>query len=162
MSASSTAPEATPRFAPDQIDQSAATRDVPHKWVVVIDEGLPAGRAVNAAVCVAAGTVARTRGLVGDDAVDADGSTHAGLPWLGCTVLGASPERFAAIRAAAVAVTGVVAVGMPRQAQETRVYDDYLTAVATSSAEDLAYTALSLFGPRRAVDRLVRGLRLLP
>lgn len=149
-------------FAQDEIDQSANTREVPYKWVVVVDQGLPPGRAVNAAACVAGATTQRTTGLLGEDAADADGSTHPGLPWIGCTVLGAPAQRLTDIRRKAVAQPGVAVVDMPTQAQHTRVYDDYLFAVGTSRGADLSYSAISLFGPRRIVDKLVKGLSLLP
>jgi hypothetical protein len=149
-------------FRPEEIDQSASTRDVPYKWVVVVDETLPAGRAVNAAICVAGATVDRTTGLLGDDAVDADGSLHPGLPWIGCTVLGASGARLGEIRAQAVIRPGVEVVDMPTQAQHTRVYDDYLLGVRRTRGADLSYYAVGLFGPRKVVDKLVKGLALLP
>lgn len=148
-------------FAPDEVDQSAATREVPYKWVVVVDEQLPPGRAVNAAVCVSSATIARTRGVLGDDAVDAGGSTHPGIPWIGCTVLGAGSTRIGEVRARAAATPGVVVVDMPTQAQHTRVYDDYLFAVSRTPTADLSYYAVSLFGPRKVVDKLVKGLTLL-
>ena len=47
----------------------------------------------------------------------------------------------------------------PDLAQHTRVYDDYLRAV---SAADLRYRALGIIGPRGAVDKITRKLRLLP
>ncbi|MFD1859165.1 DUF2000 family protein [Aeromicrobium camelliae] len=50
---------------------------------------------------------------------------------------------------------------MPAPAQHTRVYADYLAEVERLGADDLSYYALSLVGPRNAVDRLVKGLRLL-
>jgi hypothetical protein len=51
---------------------------------------------------------------------------------------------------------------MPTQAQHTRVYDDYIYGVGRCRGTDLAHYAVSLFGPRRVVDRLVKGLSLLP
>jgi hypothetical protein len=155
------APDVRVGFAPDEIDQSAATRDVAHKWVVVVDQDLPAGRAVNAAVCVASATINGTRGVLGDDAVDADGSTHAGIPWIGCTVLGADSVRLSEIRARAAEADGVLVTDMPTQAQHTRVYDDYLFAISRTRTADLGYYAVSLFGPRKKVDKLVKGLSLL-
>jgi hypothetical protein len=148
-------------FAPDEIDLSAATRDVPHKWVVVIDRDLPAGRAANAAVSVASATMALTRGVLGQDAVDADGFVHPGLPWIGCTVLGADASQLADIRARAAVSPGVALADMPTQAQHTRVYDDYLFAISSTRASDLSYYAVSVFGPRKVVDKLVKGLTLL-
>lgn len=149
-------------FAPEEIDQTASTRDLPLKWVVVVDQALPAGRAVNAAVCVAGATTTRVRGLLGSDAVDADEEAHPGLPWLGCTVLSAETTRLRAIRAAASQRADIAMVDMPTQAQHTRVYDDYLHGVSTCRTDELDFYALSLVGPRKVVDRLVKGLTLMP
>lgn len=149
-------------FEAHQIDPTAATREVPLKWVVVIDEELPAGRAANAAVCVSAATAQTTIGLLGDDAKDASGSVHPGLPWIGATVLGAPRQRLGEIRERAAAQPGVAVVDMPTQAQHTRVYAGYPHGVAHSRSADLSYYAVSLVGPRKVVDKLVKGLRLLP
>ncbi|MDT9591860.1 DUF2000 domain-containing protein [Nocardioides zeae] len=149
-------------FTDDQIDLRLPTRDVPLKWVVVVDADLPAGRAVNAAVCVATATQALVPGLRGPDAVDADGSVHPGLPWLGCSVLGAGTARLATLRARAAEDPSIVVTDMPTQAQHTRVYADYLDAVAGCRSSTLDYCAVGVVGPRAAVDRLTKGLRLLP
>jgi len=149
-------------FDHDQIDQSASTREVPLKWVVVVDEALAAGRAVNAAVCVAGATTTRVRGLLGSDVVDADGHAHPGLPWLGCTILHAPQERLHEIRVTAAQRPDVALVDMPTQAQHTRVYDDYVFGVSRSRARDLDYYAVSVVGPRKVVDTLVKGLSLMP
>ncbi|MGA7207031.1 MAG: DUF2000 family protein [Specibacter sp.] len=47
-------------------------------------------------------------------------------------------------------------------AQQTRVYDEYLTAVSETAAEDIDYYAVSLVGPRNRVDRIIGRLPLLP
>lgn len=149
-------------FAPDEVRTGEPTRSARLKWVVVVDAGLPAGRAVNAAVCVASATAAAVTGLLGPEAVDASGSTHPGLPWAGCSVLAARPDQLGAIRAKAQASLGVHVADMPVPAQHTRVYDDYLGQVAGSAADDLAYYALSIVGPRNRVDKIVGKLPLMP
>jgi hypothetical protein len=149
-------------FAPEEIDQSASTRAARLKWVVVVAADLPPGRAVNAAVCAAAATSPAVRGLLGDDAVDADGNTHAGLPWAGCTVLVADAATLRAIRTKAAARDDFFVTDMPAFAQQTRVYADYLDAVKVTAAEDLEYYAVSLVGPRNPVDKLVGRLPLMP
>ncbi|SDS78315.1 Protein of unknown function [Friedmanniella luteola] len=154
-------PGARVGFGPDEVDTASPTRAARLEWVVVVDEELPAGRAVNAAVCAAAATGVGVEGLLGPDAVDADGSRHRGLPWAGCTVLGASGERLLALRARAVAADGVFVADMPHAAQSTRVYDEYRAVVAASTGGELDLAAVSLVGPRNRVDRLVKGLALL-
>ncbi|RKR75164.1 DUF2000 domain-containing protein [Frondihabitans australicus] len=147
-------------FAPDEIDTSLSTRSARLKWVVVVDETLPAGRAANAAICAAAATSAGVSGLLGPDAVDAAGGVHPGLPWAGCSVLGGSPEQLAALRDKAGRSEGVFVADMPRAAQLTRVYDEYLGEMA--GAQEPGYLAVSIVGPRNRVDKLAKGLTLLP
>ena len=146
-------------FDPMEIRTHLPTRAARLKWVVVVDESLPPGRAVNAAICVAAATGAGVTGLLGSEGSDATGSVHPGLPWAGCSVLAASGEQLSAIREKASAAADVYLADMPRQAQETRVYDDYLRDLA--AAEDIDYHAVSIVGPRNRVDKLVRRLPLL-
>lgn len=149
-------------FAADEIRTDAPTRQARLKWVVVVDASLPAGRAANAAVCVAAATVAGVDGLLGPDAVDADGSAHPGLPWSGCSVLAATTEQLAAIRARAATSADVFVADMPVQAQVTRVYDGYLEVVAEHRSAELDLLAVSLVGPRNRIDKTVGRLPLLP
>ncbi|MFI5936856.1 DUF2000 domain-containing protein [Actinoplanes sp. NPDC051494] len=148
-------------FEPAEIRTDESTRSARLKWVVVVDEAMPSGRAANAAICVAATTATAVPGLIGPEAKDAGGSVHPGLPWAGCTVLGAPAARLSEIRARAVESLGVFVADMPSNGQSTRVYDEYLRQVADSTAEQLEYHAISLVGPRNRVDKLVRGLGLL-
>lgn len=148
-------------FEPAEIRTDQPTRAARLKWVVVVDEALPAGRATNAAVCVAAATTAAVTGLIGPDAKDADGSPHPGLPWAGCSVLGAPAGRLGEIRARAAGSLGVFVADMPVQGQATRVYDEYLRQVGETAGAGLAYHAISLVGPRNRIDKLVHRLGLL-
>jgi hypothetical protein len=49
---------------------------------------------------------------------------------------------------------------MPGQAQETRVYAEYLANMST--AETIDYHAISLVGPRNRVSKPIHSLPLLP
>ena len=148
-------------FEPEEIRTDEPTRSARLKWVIVVDEALPAGRATNAAVCVASATTAAVTGLLGPDAKDADGSVHPGLPWAGCTVLGAPVARITEIRTRAADSLGVFVADMPVQGQATRVYDEYLRQVGETPGAVLAYHAISLVGPRNRIDKLVHRLGLL-
>jgi len=131
------------------------------KWVVLVDEGLSPGQAVNAAVCVAAATAPGIPGLLGPGGPDAADRWHPGLPWAGCSILAASQDQLTAIRQQALG-RGLLAADMPASAQATRVYEDYLRALAKTEPGDLALLAVSLIGPRNQVAKLVRHLALLP
>ncbi|RJL23032.1 DUF2000 domain-containing protein [Bailinhaonella thermotolerans] len=149
-------------FAPEEIDFTVPTRNARLKWVVVVDEALPPGRAVNAAVCAAAATAPAVAGLLGDDAIDAGGGVHPGLPWAGCSVLAADADALRRIHAKAASSGGCLVAGMPAAAQHTRVYADYLAAMKETAPEDVAYYAVSVVGPRNRVDKIVGRLPLLP
>ncbi|SNY05909.1 DUF2000 domain-containing protein [Paractinoplanes atraurantiacus] len=148
-------------FTAEEIDQGAPTRAARLKWVVVVDAGLAPGRAANAAICTAAATSRAVEGLLGDDAVDADGGTHPGLPWLGCTVLAADAETLRTVRRKAAARADFFVADMPAAAQHTRVYAEYLDAVKETGADDLDYYAVSIVGPRNPLDKIVGKLPLL-
>ncbi|MGA1835433.1 DUF2000 domain-containing protein [Herbiconiux sp. 11R-BC] len=154
-------PDARPGYSPDEIDTGADTRAARLKWVIVVDSELPAGRAANAVACVAAATGQAIEGLLGPSGADAAEHAHPGLPWAGCTLLGATAERLANTRAKALAAADVWLADMPLSAQTTRVYDDYLAALAATAPDALAPLALSLVGPRPTIDSLVKKLRLL-
>ncbi len=149
-------------FAPDEIDPTTPTRAARLKWVVVVNRDLPPGRAVNAAVCVAAATSPAVTGILGDDAVDADGNVHAGLPWAGCTILAADTGTLRTIRAKAASSAGTFVADMPAAAQHTRVYADYLATIKETAADDIDYYAVGIVGPRNRIDKIVGKLPLMP
>lgn len=148
-------------FAPDEVQTAEPTRSARLKWVLVVDGGMPAGRIANAAACVSAATSPAVSGLLGPGAPDADGSHHAGLPWAGCTILSADQTKLRQVRDKADRREDVLLVDMPRSAQETRVYDEYLESVASQHGGEIDYIAVGIVGPRKAVDRIIGGLSLL-
>ncbi|MFI6697901.1 DUF2000 domain-containing protein [Streptomyces sp. NPDC050509] len=157
------APETTAvGFAPEEMDYSLSTRQARLKWVVVVDSGLPPGRAANAAVCAAAPTVASVPGLLGTHAADAEGVVHPGLPWTGCSVLVADSATLRAIRTKAMSRPDTFVADVPAAAQSTRVYSDFIAAVGTSPTEDIEYCAVSIVGPRNRVDKIIGKLPLMP
>jgi hypothetical protein len=148
-------------YAPDEMSTGERTGAAKLKWVVIVDQSLSPGQAVNAAVCVSAATATAVPGLLGSGGPDAADVWHPGLPWAGCSILAADPARLAAIRQQAID-RQFLAADMPAAAQATRVYDDYLRELAKTHPDDLAVLAVSLIGPRNQVAKLVRRLELLP
>jgi hypothetical protein len=148
-------------FEPDEVDQGAPTRDARLKWVIVVDGEQPEGRRANAVACIAAAFGARVPGLLGSDGTDADGVAHPGLPWAGCSLLVGDAERLVALRSRTEEEEGVLVIGMPAAAQESRVYDEYLADLAATPTAELREIAVGLLGPRKALERLTRRLRLL-
>ena len=148
-------------YTPDEMNTGGRTGAAKLKWVVVVDKSLSPGQAVNAAVCVAAATAPTVPGLLGPGGPDAAEVWHPGLPWAGCSILGASAAQLGEIRRQAID-RQFLAADMAAAAQATRVYDDYLRELAKTHPDDLALLAVSLIGPRNQVAKLVRHLELLP
>jgi hypothetical protein len=148
-------------FSPEEIDTAAPTRAARLKWVIVVDETLPAGRAVNAAICAATATALAVPGLQGPAAIDADGQSHPGLPWAGCTILAADAATITTVRGKAAGSDECFVSDVPSAAQHTRVYDEYRESVATERTSAMEYYAVSIVGPRKRVDRIVGRLDLM-
>jgi hypothetical protein len=148
-------------YAADEMSTGERTGAAKLKWVVIVEESLSPGQAVNAAVCVAAATAPAVPGLLGPGGPDATEVWHPGLPWAGCSILAGSSAQLGTIRRRALDRQFLTA-DMAAPAQATRVYDDYLRELAKTHPDDLALLAVSLIGPRNQVAKLVRHLELLP
>lgn len=161
MTADADAPRGPIGFAATEVRIDEPTRSARLKWVVVVNADIPVGLAANAVACVAASSGQAVTGLIGPGGRDASGFEHPGLPWAGCALLSADGAALGALWAKAALREDVLVVDMPAAAQDTRVYREYLDALSTTPADDLVLYALSLVGPRNAVDRLVGKLPLL-
>jgi hypothetical protein len=151
-----------PQLTDEDVRTHQPTRKARLKWVIVVDESLPAGRVTNAAACMAAAVGKALPELLGPGGADASGVAHPGLPWAGCTVLAANADSLRELRMkAATESEEMLIVDMPEPAQTSRVYDEYLGVLAETEHTELGYCAISLVGPRNAVDRLVGRLSLL-
>src|SRR3954451_18475012 len=85
-------------YSPDEMSTGERTGAAKLKWVVIVDQSLSPGQAVNAAVCVSAATAPAVPGLLGSGGPDAADVWHPGLPWAGCSILTAGSAQLTAIR----------------------------------------------------------------
>ncbi|RCV60343.1 DUF2000 domain-containing protein [Marinitenerispora sediminis] len=159
-------PDQLTRPAPFELDPAdvrpdASTRVARIKWVMVIDTALAPGLAANTAGCLAAAVGGRVPGILGPDGTDATGHSHPGLPWTGCSVLGADAATLRRIREKAAGKDGLLVVDMPRMAQTSRVYEGYLETLAGADPAEIEYSGISVLGPRNKVDKIVGRLPLL-
>lgn len=148
-------------FEEGEIDRTTSIREARLKWVIVADTGVEEWRRANAIACIAAAYGGRVQGLLGPDERDGSGALHPGLPWNGCTLLGAGAADLVALRARAGETPDVLVVGMPAAAQQARSYAEYRAALSGTPTAALDEPAIGLLGPRRTVERLTKKLRLL-
>lgn len=133
---------------------------VPTRCVIVVDAGLPAGRAANAASVIALTIGQRHPELVGAALVDATGHPHPGLIPIGIAVLGAEQSTLGELRSKAL-LAGCDVVDFPVQGQQTTDYQAFLDAVRAAPPASLQYVGVALVGEKKPISKLVANLRLL-
>ncbi|WP_433268246.1 DUF2000 domain-containing protein [Actinosynnema sp. CS-041913] len=125
---------------------------LPTKIALVLRADLPPNLAANAAVVLGLSLGARLPHILGDDAKDADGTTHLAITDHPVPVLTADAAHLKALHRA----EGVTAVGFTEVARRARAYDAYLEDLSTTS--DPEFVAVALYGPRAVVTKLTRKL----
>lgn len=133
---------------------------LPTKLVLVIRAGLPAAWAVNAAAVLALSMGGRLPDPPTADSKDASGELHAGLNPHPVPVLSATPAQLRDLHRKAHARDNLITAGFTEVARQARDYEDYLTALAATPAEDIDYVAVAVFGPRNRVTALTKRLAL--
>lgn len=130
------------------------------KCVMIVEEGLPAGLAANAA-----GVLAFTLGrevdfAVGPSVLDGSGELHVGITKIPIPVLRAGGETLRRLRSEA-SQTKLLAVDFTESAQTSKTYEEYESKLAARETVELDYLGLALYGERKEVDRLTGSLPLL-
>lgn len=131
------------------------------KCVMVLDEELPVGLAVNTAGVLAV-TLGRDIGsVVGPEVLDGSGRRHAGLTRLPIPILKAGGEVVRDIRLRAEEMEDLLVVDFTDAAQTSRTYDEYTSKIITVPSERLGYLGVALYGGKKAVNKLTGSLPLL-
>ena len=130
------------------------------RCVAVIDLGLPAGKAANAAAVMALTMGARHPHLVGEALTDSLGNAHPGLIPIGIPVLGAPVQDLPSIRGKAIQA-GIEVVDFPVQGQQTNDYGEFRRMMSATAPNDVQYLGVMLFGTKKKVGRIVGRYSLL-
>jgi 3-hydroxyisobutyrate dehydrogenase len=130
------------------------------RCVAVVDDGLPIGKAANAAAVMALTMGARQSHLVGEPLVDSAGNHHPGLIPIGISVLGAPATDLASLRDRA-RQAGLEVVDFPAQGQQTNDYVEFRKMVGETAPEQVRYLGVMIYGERKKVSRIVGKYGLL-
>ena len=133
------------------------------KCVMVIDGGLPAGLAANAAAIMGVTLGKRLPEIVGIDVRDGRGREHPGIVEFPIPVLRGTPESLRALRARLWEpdFQDLTAVDFSDVAQSCRTYAEFIDKMRRVPEEELRYLGLALCGAGKKVDRLTGSLPLL-
>ena len=134
------------------------------KLVMVINRDLPLGLVANTAAVLGISLSKIYReDIVGGDIADADGNLHLGITAQTIPILSASREQVKEIREAMFepAFAEVAAIDFSEAAQRCLNYDQYMRSLSQLSAEELFYLGVSMYGPKKKVNKLTGSLPLL-
>ncbi|MBR1455944.1 MAG: DUF2000 domain-containing protein [Oscillospiraceae bacterium] len=133
------------------------------KCVMIIDDSLPLGVIANIAAIMGISLGKKAPEIVGIDAHDADGNPHLGLIQFPVSVLKASTEKINQLRSMLYTedYADVSVIDFSNVAQETYTYEDFLSRMQESSANELIYYGLTLEGPKKKINKLTGSLPLL-
>ena len=143
------------------MDAANGVTDESTKCVMVIDSGLPLGLRVNTAGLLGATLGRRLERIIGPDVVDASGESHVGILNVPLPILSADAETIKAIREKAMKAEDLLVVDFTETAQREVRYEDYTGKLSVTSAGELKYLGMALYGPKKSVNKLVGNLPLL-
>ena len=131
------------------------------KCIMVIDSGLPVGLRVNTAGLLGATLGRRLEKIIGPDVVDASGENHVGILNVPLPIISTDADTIEAIKEKAMKTKGLLIVDFTETAQREVRYEDYAGKLAATPAGQLKYLGVALYGPKKAVNKLVGNLPLL-
>lgn len=134
-----------------------------NKCVLIIDETLSEGVVANVAAILSISVGNGVKGLVGNDIVDGMGTTHSGLTQLPIPVLGATAERLKDIRQKLTmdGMGNIRVFDFNNFSQQAHTYDEYISLLQTSGADDITYYGIALYGEGKQVNKATKGLALI-
>jgi len=134
-----------------------------YKFAIVLSGGLSCGVSINTAAHLAARLGTLVCQLGGGEVTDGSATIHSGIPISPNVILGASQDdlRSRLDKARSLANgSGLVVLDYPEQGNTTSTDDEYRAALAAAQECDLTYYGFLVYGPRKQVNEVTKGLTL--
>jgi hypothetical protein len=131
------------------------------KCVMVLDDRLSVGLAVNTAGVLALTLGKEIEAIIGEDVEDGSGTVHRGITTHPIPILKAPGELIKEIRLRAADADSLLIVDVTDAAQTTTTYDDYIRKIGSMSTDELSYLGIALYGDKKVVNRFTGSLPLL-
>lgn len=131
------------------------------KCVMVLDEELPTGLAVNTAGVLAITLGRDAEDMLGPEVLDASNRRHAGITKVPIPILKADEETVRDIRLRAEETKDLLVVDFTDAAQAAKTYDEYTDNISAIPSERLGYLGVALYGDKKAINKLTGSLPLL-
>lgn len=133
------------------------------KFALILEANMPCGVAINTVGHLSAqlGTLAAE--LAGEGVTDATGNRHSGIPIFPNVILKAPQEELRlrlALAGSLAEKNGLLVLDYPEQGYTTATDDEYRAEIAKADEADLKFLGILIFGPRKRVNEITRGLEL--
>ena len=131
-----------------------------HRCIIVIDQHLSPGLAMNAASVIGISLGRLTDNLVGPDLHSLDGAVYPGVITAPLPVLLASGAYLRQLHLQSSEDAALLAMPFSALAQSCKTYDEYGERISTAPSDQIELVALGLMGPKKTITRLSGNLKL--
>jgi hypothetical protein len=131
-----------------------------HKSVIVIDQDLPAGLAINAVSVIGVSFGKLTTELVGPDLKSQDNVNYPGVVYSPLPILVSKSEVLHDIQKAMLDEEDCLVMPFSKLAQSCKTYNEYEERLLSTKAEDIMLAGIGLIGPMKKINKLTGNLPL--
>ncbi len=133
------------------------------KCVILIDESLPLGLIANCASVVSLSLGKKVNGLIGYDLEDIENRIHTGITTMPIPILKSNVVELKDLRDILFdeKYKDCLVVDFTNAAQTTKTYEDYSSAISSTSLDELEYLGIAIYGPKKLINKLVGSIGLL-
>lgn len=130
------------------------------KCVMIIDESLPLGIAMNTAAVLGISLGKKIPECVGEDVLDQDGIAHAGTIQIPVPVLKLGIKEMTELVHSVKGDEEVMMLDFTDVAQGCKVYEEYIERSSAHKTEEFTYYGIALYGPKKKINKLTGSLPL--
>jgi hypothetical protein len=133
------------------------------KCVMIINSELPLGLVTNTAAVLALTLGKRIEGIIGADVFDGSGKCHVGITTTPIPILKGNKDEIKELRDKVDTkdFSDLLIVDFSNAAQTTITYESYTEKILKSTADDLEYLGVAIYGNRKKVNKLTGSMPLL-
>jgi len=131
-----------------------------HKSVIIVDENLPLGLAMNAVSVIGVSFGRIIEDIVGHDVSSLDDIIYPGVVKSPLPILKASQLSLNEMQHSLTQAEGMILMPVSSLAQSCKTYKEYEEKLSKSNSQDLPLSGLGVFGSKKQVNKSTGSLPL--
>ena len=133
-----------------------------HKCVIVIDQEMPLGYIANTAAVLSLSIGKQHPEIIGQDIRDHVGDRHQGITILPVPILKGTADSLQILREKLKGYEDqMTVVDLITATRSTQNYAEYATEMLSTPVDQLGYSGIALYGPKKLVNKFTGNLGLL-